>query len=626
MSEIANLIKKLKEQLSYNDLLCLENHLPTILEFCYQKKYLNFSGTKKRLYPLQELMLKCFYRGQRGNENLQLTDDELQFLRKEGMENIIGKYSSGVLFRELVLVLGRRSGKDYMCGIVAAYEAMTLLEIPGGNPYRYFDIDEGNPIYILTVANSSDQAKVLFNEIKNRIVNSDYYKDKIGDIEADRIWLLTPADKKQNARMREEGFKETNLTKGSVCVMCGHSNSDSLLGKAYYCILFDEVASYKNTGGSTSGERLYSAICPGQVGFKRPILDEQGNLQYDTDGDIVLRLESKTISISSPRGEEGVFYKLFKETHDVPARLSFQFPTWKVNKGITYKMLKDENKFMSAAEFNMEFGAEFSGVGGEKFIPDCYVDFAVDIGRQIGLSQREVGQPGVVYYAHLDPASTSHNYALVVLHMEDRVRWVEHDDGTKKREKVKFFVVDHVKQWQPSSNQQINVNDVDAYIIGLARRFKFAMVTYDAWNSLASIQKLRSKGIPCKTTPFRKQYKMFIYDHLEHLLVNKCIALPHKGPHAQDLEMEIKCVKRIYSGTGYSIMPDPEAAKTTDDLCDAIAGAAGMAVECTYNGYPKGTTVYMPQTSSAYMNSEWKIGHAAGSRQQWLSSQRKFNL
>lgn len=570
---------------------------------------------------MQKIILATFYRGQRGNENLKLDEDDLELLKKNQMDSVLNKYNSGELFRELVLVLGRRSGKDFVTGILAAYEAMLLLEIPGGDPYRYYDIAEGNPIFILTVANSSDQAKILFNEIKNHLMMSEYFQDKIGDMEADRIYLLTPSDKKRNKQFREDGLKET---KGSICIMCGHSNSDSLLGKGIFSLLFDEVASYKNTGGTSSGEQLYNKLGPSQVAFKRPVLDKEGNLQYDNEGEIITRLESKIISISSPRGEEGILFKIYNDAPNASNRLAFKLPTWKVNKTISYQSLREQNKYMSAAEFNMEFGAEFSGVGGEKFIPDAYIDFAIDIGRQIGLEQREMGVPGVVYYAHLDPASTSHNYALIVLHIEDRIRWVEQDNGSKKREKVKFFVVDHVKQWQPSVSQQVNVNEVDEYVISLARRFRFAMVSYDAWNSLASIQKLRAKGIPTKMTPFRKQYKMFIYDHLENIMVNKCLALPHKGPNSQDLEMELKCLKRIYSGSGFSIQPDPEAVKTTDDLTDALAGACGVAVESTYNGYPRGATVFMPQ--SRYGSDQWKIGNAAAGRQQWLSHQRKFNL
>lgn len=620
--DLTNVFKKVKEDLILSSGVNLKTYIPNIIEFIYDKQYLDFVGKGIKLFPMQEIILKSFYRGQIGNENLALTEDEIKRLEEEKLDKVIEKYNSGEIFRELVLVLGRRSGKDFMTGIIASYEAMRLLELPGGDPNKYYGITGGNPIFILTVATSGDQAKILFNEIKSNIQRSPYFKDKVGHIESDKIWLLTPNDKLHNKAAREQDML-SSVIPGSVVIMSGHSNSESLLGKGYFALLFDEVASYKTTGGASSGERLFSALGPGTVAFKRPILDENGNQTYDEYGKPAMRLDSKMISISSPRGEEGILWKIYQESGRTPDRLAYKLPTWKVNEGITYAMLRNQNKYMTAVDFNMEFGAEFSGTHGEKFIKDSYVDMAIDIGRQMGLEHRQHGIPGMVYYVHLDPAATSHNYALVLVHIEERYRYAENEP--RKKEKVKLFVVDHIKVWTPGTHTAISVEEVDQYILDLNKRFRIGMVSYDTWNSLSSVQKLRAKGIPTKTTQYRKQYKMFIYDHLEHLLINKQIAFPFKGPHAEDLEMELKCLKRIYTPVGYKIEPDPEGVVTTDDICDALAGACGIAIEQAYTGYAQSTTVFLPQARSME-NQQWKIGSGSFGHQQWNSLHRKFGL
>ena len=186
-----------------------------------------------------------------------------------------------------------------------------------------------------------------------------------------------------------------------------------------------------------------------------------------------------------------------------------------------------------------------------------------------------------------------------------------------------MFVVDHIMVWQPTVTESIAVAKVDNYIIHLAKRFRFVMVSYDSWNSLSSIQKLRSKGIPSKMTQFRKQYKMHIYDHLEHLLVNHQLALPSTGPWATTLEQELKHLKRIYGPQGFKIKPDEEAPITTDDLCDSLAGACGTALEVTFTGYPKGGTVYCPQ-SRTLDNHQWKVGGGVYTGDQWKFMHRKF--
>lgn len=594
-----------------------EQYIPNIIEFCESEQYLDLSVS---LYPMQRIILKTFYKGQPGNENIDLTEQEIQLLFELKLDGVLEKYYSGVLFRELILVLGRRSGKDFMVSLMALYEVMRLLEMPGGSPFTFYNIAEGNPIFILTVAMSSDQAHILFTEIIQKMTSSVYFRDKIGHMEADKISLLTPQDVEKQKQLLNDGLDNAaSKIKGSVVIMSGHSNSESLLGKRIYALLLDEVASFKTTGLKTSGDRIYSALGPSTADFVRKTgkLDEEGNE--------IIVLDSKIISISSPRSEEGMLFKLYNDTPNTPSRLAFKLPTWKVSKQWPERMLRQEFKFMSANDFNMEFGAEFSGTAGEKYIPDHYIDEALEIGAELNLAQSKAGIPGIVYYAHLDPAATSHNYALVVLHIEERMRLAE-KNGQIIKEKTKMFIVDHLMCWQPVGGTSINVHEVDQYVADLARRFRFGMVSYDNWNSQSSVQMLRRKGIPTKITPFRREYKMKIYDHLEHLLVNHQLAIPRKTPFSQMVEMELKCLKRIYLPTGFKIEPNPDAQITTDDFCDALAGACGLASEAMYSGYPQGALVNMPQMPSLGSNTQWRIGNATISDQQWRLWNRKFGI
>ena len=614
--DIIDIFSQIKEEIALED--GADAYLPNIIEFCESPHYLNLSkigkpGKGVTLFPMQKIVLKTFYRGQAGNEKIALTDDELKLLFEFNLTSVINKYHSGKLFRELILVLGRRSGKDFLTSLMALYEAMKLLECPNGSPFEYYGLASGNPIYILTIATSSDQARILFTEIKARMQESDYFKGKIGKVEADRLWLLTPEDKKKNKEIIEQGLPAAAIP-GSVVIMSGHSNSEGLLGKRIFCLLLDEVASFKTTGSALSGDRIYSALTPATMDFKTPNKTQpDGSIMYD----------SKIISISSPRAQEGVLYKLYSEADETGARLAVRLPTWKVNLNFNEESLRQEFKSMTPVEFQMEFGAEFSGTGGELFIPAHYVDEAFDLGDKIGPNQKIAGRPGVLYYAHLDPAATSHNYALVVLHMEDRVRVVEKENGMKVKEKFKMFVVDHMMVWQPGVDDSINVNKVDQYIIDLQRRFRFAMVSYDDFHSRPSIQKMRSKGIPSKLTKFLKKYKIDIYNHLEHLLVNHQLSLPRKGPWGSLLANELKCLKRVYAPQGFKIQADPEAQTSTDDLCDSLAGAIGVSTEIAYTGYPKCGTVYLPYARDSGQ-SQWNIGKSTYLDHQWRNVYRRF--
>ncbi len=130
-------------------------------------------------------------------------------------------------YRELVAVLGRRSGKDFLSVVLALYETRCLLE--HHDPCEYYNLP-ANPIYILLVATSSDQSRILLPEVKYRISQLSFFKNRIGKVDDKGIHILTNADIKRNNNSSDK-------TCGSVIIKCGHCNSEDLLGKRIYCLL-----------------------------------------------------------------------------------------------------------------------------------------------------------------------------------------------------------------------------------------------------------------------------------------------------------------------------------------------------------------------------------------------------
>jgi hypothetical protein len=89
--------------------------IPSIVEFVDSPKFLGlpYANPPVNLYDIQKLILKCFYRGSDGNEDLQLTPEDLEVIQKNGLNDplngaLLDKWNSGNQFRELVLVWGRR--------------------------------------------------------------------------------------------------------------------------------------------------------------------------------------------------------------------------------------------------------------------------------------------------------------------------------------------------------------------------------------------------------------------------------------------------------------------------------------------------------------------------------------
>ena len=572
---LTNLIEDIKEEMSS---VHHEHYIPDIITFCENSNWLGLSCHDTNpiyLYPMQKIILKSFYRGSIGNENLELTDDEINLCVKLGLNSsnkgdVLGKYYSNILFTQLVLIWGRRASKDFITSLIALYEAMKLLECPGGDPYALYELSSANTINILTVANSKKQAQIAFTEIREKLIQSAYFQDKYmrDGIGASSIYLLTPQDKEDNKKLVKRGITSK---KGSIGIIVGHSNSDSLLGMGCIVLILDEVASYKTTGGASSGDRIYAALTPTLSTYCRKFYkkNEDGEFELDENNQKIVTeriYDGKVISISSPRAQEGKFYELYNSADEAEDRLVCRLPTWEVNPTHTRESLRKTYASMSESEFNMEFGAEFSGVGSEFFFTEEQVDSCF---RGHNLIDNKIGRAGCVYFCHIDPATSSHNYALIILHKQFFM-----NQETKKTDFM--VIVDHIRYWSPSAGKPISINEVDDYVVGLKRRFHIGILTYDQWNSQQSILKLRKAGIPNKETRFTFAYKNQIYRELENLIN----AGKLKIPFSNLLRNEMLQLQRKFKPNGFKVFPKTEGdGVKSDDLVDALAGACYMVIK-----------------------------------------------
>ncbi|KKM87091.1 hypothetical protein LCGC14_1272480, partial [marine sediment metagenome] len=172
---IGDLLSEIKEDIHTS--VSQSSGIPDIIAFCEGKEWLGLSHHPTNpifLYPMQKIILKTLYRGSIGNKDISLTDEEIEMCRRFGLDSddkgdLLGKYSKGEIFRELVLVWGRRASKDFIVSIIALYEAMKLLECEGGDPYAMYELSSANTINILTVANAKGQANIAFSEIREKI-------------------------------------------------------------------------------------------------------------------------------------------------------------------------------------------------------------------------------------------------------------------------------------------------------------------------------------------------------------------------------------------------------------------------------------------------------------------------
>ncbi len=455
------------------------------------------------------------------------------------------------------------SHNTFMASIITAYEAYKLILINNGDPHRYYNLPNDDEIAIINVALSQKQAGRLFGQVQSRLRNSPFFKGRIAKETSDTIRLYTDRD----LQKKSEGAILS--IQGSILLLCGHSNPDSLAGYSAILLLFDEIAFYDETGKVT-GKYFVNRLKPSLSKFYK----------YNA---------GKVVMISSPNVKNGAFYDAFNEATDSDKNisdscLSFQLPTWDINLDVSYsepELAKERNA--NPEMFKIEFGGQWAEGGSYTNYFDAG---AVDrcIKYELGPHQRP--NPRCNYYIHVDPAKKSNNYAAIMVAKERYTTPLG-----KKRNKCSLA---GIWVWKPTPGLGLLFDEIDNYIIQICSRFHPMSVTYDDYHSVHSVQRLRGHGINCTQISFNDRVKCKVYQNLNNMMLYQPepeILLYDNCPETTLLIAELKELKIKRTKRGYSIMPDKHGDIASDDLSDCLAGACSAANEGLRMALPGPVTV-----------------------------------
>lgn len=533
---------------------------PAIREQRYQK-LLDDAIRKDEIDEIDEL---------KARELVDMFQTEMDLLDDPQIEHKVKKQildKFGKKFQELILVLGRRSGKSFLTSVITLYEVYRFLMM--GHPQGRYPIMEFDIITILNVAVSESQAKMaIFDKIRQLAESSPYFVQSIGKSTQLEMFFLTDHDKEENKRRLERG-QEPMV--GTIQLKSGTSSASGMVGGTMAVIIIDEMAEMapaSATGGTD--DELYDKLKPAISTFGR---------------------DGKMICISNPLGPYGKFYKLYQDSFEDNMVLMAQLPTWLSNPYIE-KAYLEQQKRKDPVNYHVFYGAQFGASGSDAWIGEPYVRRAFE---HMERSRRASdGAPMVRYFAHLDPAKSSDYYTLVICHAEP-MEGVMGPDGKP----LQRIIVDHMHVWRPrGKNQPINSDEVDKYILSLATKFKFAQISYDQWNSQSSITKLINHGLNAVNKTFDMKYKSSIYGELYELFNDgriffyniDSIVENSKGETEELLEVT-ECRKqfinlqRKFNGKTFRIEALPGF---HDDFCDAVAAAAYEALkDKVYSTLPK---------------------------------------
>lgn len=537
----SNFISEL--QMIMQDLTPVERRVPADLAYAKAREIIEFYKHQQFDVEESEEIVKLI----EDDKEFELTLEEMADLKISDSERvrdqILRKISKP--FTDLVLVLGRRSGKSMLTSIIALYEAYRFIKM--GNPQEFFGLLDDDLITILNVAGSEEQGiDAIFVKIKALATDSQFFKKYINTerTSSQSMLIWTPANLEKNKIRKEEGLP---LLPGSIEIKSGTSKAATQVGKTCAVIIIDEVAEMiKKDDSKMSDSELYNKLKPSLASFGK---------------------FGKICVISNPLAKEGILWKLYNNSFRNDANpLMFQLPTELCNPSIEKEWLEAQRREDSEV-FEMQYMARFSEGATEPLIPPVLIDLAFNQRRKRSL----YGTPGINYFAHADPAFNSDNYAIAIVHVEERPI----PDGN---DYLKYVIVDHVEMWSPrNSREKVMIDEVDNYIIDLCKRkFNIVSLSYDQWQSISSIQKMQKNGIRALETRFTASYVEKIYETLVHLMQDERLEIYGSGVWVPEIKDQLLFLQKKYNRRGFKVQA---AAGHYDDIPDAIAGATYMALQ-----------------------------------------------
>jgi hypothetical protein len=366
-----------------------------------------------------------------------------------------------------VWALGRRSGKTLMAAVAATYAACMWAD-----EYRK-QLRPHERFYIVSVANTADQAKIALTGVKDLINGSPILKPLIVRETSDTL----------------------ELSNGAV-FRALPASSRSGRGMACPLLIFDEIAHALDTDGNAAGSTLYQALSPSVAQF--------GNL-------------GKILMLSSPWIQNGIFWDMFVQANSgqYPYMQCINAPTWEINPAISRDWLEQE-RARDPELFRVEYGAEFTG-NIAAFLDGHLIDAAVNYARgPLPPLEKFKGS----YYLSLDPAKGNRDgYTAVIAHY----------DGER-------LVVDLFHQfhptWSDGTKMQVSIAQVEDWIVEQHQLYSFREVVLDQYNSQSTIQRLSGQlkireltwSAPSKTEAYSKLRELANGGNLELYPHPKAIA------------------------------------------------------------------------------------------------------
>jgi hypothetical protein len=495
-----------------------------------------------------------------------------QIYRKEDLIDIMGDVEGSKHFakytkNELILQLGKGSGKDFISTVACAYVVYKLLCLK--DPAIYYGKPAGDAIDIINVAVNAQQAKnVFFKGFKTKIEKSPWFAGKY------------------NAKADSIEFDK------AITVYSGHSERESHEGLNLLMAVLDEISGFAsevvsgNEQGKTA-DNIYKAF-RGTVDSRFPDLGKvvllsfpryQGDFisqRYESviaDKETIERTHTFIMNEDLPHEDPGNQFQISWDEdnilqYKIPRVYAFKRPTWEVNP--TRKIEDFKLAFYTdLGDAMMRFACMPTYSSDAFFKQIDKVEKCMNSRNPLDSFRRFdetfVPDPDKTYYIHADLAQKHDKCAVAIAHVD---KWVNIQVIKDYEQVAPIVVVDAVAWWEPRAEGPVNLSEVKQWIMNLRRQgFNIGMVSFDRWQSFDIQNELQAVGIRTETVSVAKKH----YEDLAMMIYEERVSIP-RIPILLEEMSELKIMKG-------NRVDHPR--KKSKDLADAVTGAVFGAISHT---------------------------------------------
>jgi hypothetical protein len=468
-------------------------------------------------------------------------------------------------YGEVIMQLGKGSGKDFTATVAVAYIAYLCLCLK--NPTKYYN---NASIDIINIAINADQAqRVFFKNFMELIKNC--------------AWFTY--DKYEAKRDSVEFVKNVN-------VYSGHSEREAYEGYNTMVIILDEISGFALE--STSGN-VRAKTAPEIYEWARGSVDSRfaefgkvcllsfprfnhDYIQQKYDNAI---LEKETLDRSAtvmlrpelgPDAEGNLLRIDWEEDHIIryaePRIWALKRPSWEVNPTKDLQTDYGLAFFRNYSDALGRFACMPSDNTEDSFIKNKQAILDAFIANN-GVNDEGIFLPnfrpreGTDYFIHVDLSKVHDRCAIAMAHVD---KWVTHSEGALT-DVYPSVRVDVVRWWKPSQFEPMDYKRVVDFNLALRRRgFNLKLVTFDRWNSHDTMNTLSQQHIETDMLSVaNKHYDDFLSTLYDERLI---------GPNIPELIDELRELRYIKDKIDH-----PRAGYK--DLSDAVAGAVFNAVTYT---------------------------------------------